>query len=1168
MRLEEIVPGSKYNGIVIGEEVVVENVKRLGDTAISVVYETKDGSLNRKLLYRDVEPNLELVTGGLPWNFESDGHLFRLVSEAKRISLAYLFDPMLAVHTSSIRALPHQITAVYQEMLPRQPLRFLLADDPGAGKTIMAGLLIKELIVRGDLERCLICCPGSLVSQWQDELWQKFQLEFSIISNQSIEDSLSGNPYSDKKLTISRLDHMSRNEHIQNKLKNTEWDLVIVDEAHKMAAHYYGDEVRETKRFKLGRIIGSPLRTRHFLLMTATPHNGKEEDFQLFLSLLDGDRFEGKVRDSVHTVDTTDVMRRMVKEELVNFDGTPLFPPRYAYTVGFTLSEKEVALYSMVTDYVREEMNRADRLKNEGEGRRGNMVGFALTSLQRRLASSPEAIYQSLKRRKEKLERRLEEEKVLNRGRNARIEEKEGWDDDDWDEWDEKPSDEIEEEEQEIVERASAASTIEELEAEIKTLKSLVETAYRVKVSGEDKKWEELSQLLEDNPEIKDTSGNRRKIIIFTEHKDTLKYLTDKIITLLGNKDAVVNIHGGVKREERTKIQELFMHDKNVHVLVATDAAGEGVNLQRAHLLVNYDLPWNPNRLEQRFGRIHRIGQTEVCHMWSLVATETREGDVYYQLLRKIETEREAFQGRIFDILGKIFEGAQLRNLLISAIRSNNNHESEDLKVEIDYAFNPERIRQLLDEEALAHDVLDPTQVQKIREDMERAEARKLQPHFIRSFFEAAFQQLNGKMNKRESNRYEITNVPAVIRNRDREIGVGEVVLKKYQRVCFDKELINYPNKPLAAFISPGHPLLDSTIDLILERYSSVLKQGSVLVDDVDETETPRILFFVEHTIQDARIMKNGKNRVVSKRILFVEVNEDGISQNAGYAPFMNYRPLDDEEKPLVADLFKQEWLKDDLESRVDEFAVEHVVPKHLKEVSKQIEEWTTKAMSAVNQRLIKEIYYWDHRATILEEQEQAGKQPKINAQKARERADEMRSRHQRRMDELEKQKQLSPLPPNIIAGAFIVPKGLIERLKGLRRQEPKLFANETKRVEMLAMNKVMETERRLGYIPEDVSHLNLGYDIESKDRTKGTLRFIEVKGRVIDANEVTITKNEIYGCFNKPESFILAIVRIDGDIAHDPAYIRNPFEIEPDFGATKVTYSISKLLTKAEAPS
>lgn len=324
--------------------------------------------------------------------------------------MAYLFDPWLAIHLSQVEPLPHQIIAVYGEMLPRQPLRFLLADDPGSGKAIMTGLFIKELILRGDLQRCLIVSPGNLTEQWQDELSQKFQLPFELLTNDRIEAARSGNALAEMPLVIARLDKLSRDEELQAKLAQTDWDLVVVDEAHKMSASVFGGDIKYTKRYRLGQLLVG--RTRHLLLLTATPHNGKEEDFQLFMALLDPDRFEGRYRPGIHNIDVADLMRRMVKEQLLKFDGTPLFPERRAYTVDYDLSDFEAALYHAVTAYVTEEFNRADNLEAD---RRGT-VGFALTMLQRRLASSPEAIYQSLRRRRERLESRLRETRLLKRG--------------------------------------------------------------------------------------------------------------------------------------------------------------------------------------------------------------------------------------------------------------------------------------------------------------------------------------------------------------------------------------------------------------------------------------------------------------------------------------------------------------------------------------------------------------------------------------------------------------------------------------------------------------------------------------------------------------------------------------------------------------------------------
>src|SRR5579862_4336161 len=710
-KLEDLKRGATVKGILPDCLVTVIDVKWYGSAAIELTYKDPAGKPNVVLLYRDREPTLEISETGRPWSFDGDGKLFRLVSEAHRINLAHLFDPLLAIHTSMVDVLPHQITAVYGEMLPRQPLRFLLADDPGAGKTIMAGLLVKELLIRGDLHRCLIVCPGNLAEQWQDELYQRFQLPFEILTNDKLESARTGNWFAENPMAICRLDKLSRNEDVQAKLANTDWDLVVCDEAHKMSATFFGSEVKYTKRYRLGQLLGQL--TRHLLLMTATPHNGKPEDFQLFMALLDADRFEGRDRDGVHTVDASDLMRRLVKEQLLKFDGKPLFPERRAYTVGYKLSDAEAALYKNVTDYVRDEFNRADALENEG---RKGTVGFALTILQRRLASSPEAILQSLRRRRERLERRLREEQILKRGADLQ-------DDDqrlpilteeDIDELDDAPDVEVEETEETVVDQATAARTIAELQAEIEILRNLEALALRVRRSGTDKKWEELSSLLQNHAEMFDAQGHRRKMVIFTEHRDTLNYLSDRLRGLLGAPEALVMVHGGMGREERTKAQEGFKQDKDVLILLATDAAGEGINLQRAHLMVNYDLPWNPNRLEQRFGRIHRIGQTEVCHLWNLLSADTREGEVYARLLEKLETARKALGGRdsVYDVLGELFQGKPLRELLMEAVLYGDDPKHKQrLFTAVDGVVDKQKIETLIRERKLTSEGLDPRTV-------------------------------------------------------------------------------------------------------------------------------------------------------------------------------------------------------------------------------------------------------------------------------------------------------------------------------------------------------------------------------------------------------------------------------------------------------------------------
>ena len=1189
MKLEDLQPDATVRGIVPDGAVTVVSVQWHGSDALTLIYRPASGQVAEEILYRHDEARLEVVEQGRPWSFDGDGALFRLVSEAHRIRLAHLFDPVLAVHTSLVEPLPHQITAVYEAMLPRQPLRFLLADDPGAGKTIMAGLLIKELIARGDLKRCLVVCPGSLVEQWQDELYRRFHLPFEILTNDKLDAARTGNGFLENDLAIARLDKLARNEEIQAKLaaRDCRYDLVVCDEAHKMSATFFGGEVRYTKRYRLGQLLSGL--TRHFLLMTATPHNGKEEDFQLFLALLDGDRFEGRFRDGVHQVDVSDLMRRMVKENLLKFDGRPLFPERIAYSVPYKLTDAEARLYSEVTSYVREEFNRAEALQND---KRAGTVGFALTILQRRLASSPEAIYRSLRRRRGRLESRLRELSLLQRGAQPQALPKAGptFDAEDVEDLDEAPYDEVETAEAAVLDQATAASTIAELKAEIASLGHLASLAAEIRRSGDDTKWRELSNLLGEiftpaglgsrvaEPKVPYGSGAipphvpspRQKLVLFTEHRDTLGYLERRIGTLLGRPGAVVVIHGGMGREERRKAQEAFLHDPRVQVLLATDAAGEGINLQRAHLMVNYDLPWNPNRIEQRFGRIHRIGQTEVCHLWNLVAEETREGDVYRTLLDKLEQARHALGGQVFDVLGKLqFAGRSLRDLLIEAVRYGDRPEVRArLEQAVSEPLDRPRLQSLIEERALAHDAMDATRVARVREEMERAEARRLQPHYIESFFLEAFRRLGGAVRRREPGRYEVTHVPAPVRSRDRQIGVGEPVLMRYERIAFDKVFLNPQGQTPAAFVCPGHPLLDAVLDLTLERHRDLLQRGAVLVDERDAGVETRVVFSLEHAIRDGSASPSGEHRVISRRTLYVEVDAGGRKRDLHYAPFLDYRPLADHE-PTVADILARAecgWITRDLEQQVRAEAIAHIVPEHLGEVRDRRLAWVEKTRAAVKERLTKEITYWDHRAEELKLREEAGRAgARLNSGEARRRADDLQARLEQRLDQLDREERISALPPAVIGGLVVVPMGLIARMTG----RPALQrVADTQASAARARAIVMDVERGLGFEPEDREFERLGYDIESRVPGTGKLRFIEVKGRASGEDNVTVTKNEILTALNKPDDFILAIVEFLDAGEHRVHYLRRPFQREPDFGVTSVNYKLDELIERAGKPA
>lgn len=1173
LKLEDIKKNAAVAGLEPGQVVRIVTTEVVGGNALTVYYKTADGSLRERMLFRTDEILLSLAEAGRPWAFDAPGEEFKLAAEAYRINLAHLFDPMMAVHTSNVEPLPHQITAVYESMLPRQPLRYVLADDPGAGKTIMAGLFIRELLMRADAKRVLIVAPGSLVEQWQDEMFEKFGLSFKLFSREQLEQSHSGNPFEDVDLLVARVDQLARAEDLQAKLRQSHWDLVVVDEAHKLSASYFGNKVNKTKRFLLGELLGSV--TRHFLLMTATPHNGKEEDFQLFMSLLDSDRFYGKFRDGAHKVEVSDLMRRMVKEEMRRFDGSLLFPERRAYTANYKLSDLEAALYEAVTEYVKEEMNRADLL----DGARKGTVGFALTSLQRRLASSPEAIYQSLKRRRLKLKRRVEEEKLRQRGQSlAETTEqslhsgKNG--DDIWETVDTLSAEDYEVFEEAVVDQATAAQTIQELEAEIIILEALEEQARQVVHSGQDRKWDELSKLLQNTPEMHDSDGRQRKLIIFTEHRDTLNYLAVKIRGLIGSEDAVVMIHGGVKREERRKVQELFRNDPTARVLLATDAAGEGVNLQNANLMVNYDLPWNPNRLEQRFGRIHRIGQTEVCHLWNMVAAETREGDVFQRLFEKLEIEREALGGRVFDILGEVFEEKSLKDLLIEAIRYGADPQVRArLQQKVEGALDSRHLEDIIKRNALCEEVMDEKRLFAVKEEMEKAEARKLQPFFIRAFFNQAFQQLGGELRLREPGRFEITNVPANIRERDRQITGRDrrntdPVLRRYERVCFEKQyvrMIDRISAPMASLIHPGHPLMQSVTDLVLEAHRNKLKQGAVLVDPSDMGLTPKVMFIVDHSIKEG----SDPTLVVSRRMQFIEIDPQGNATNAGWAPHLDLEPLSATDLVLIQDVLAAHWIAKDLEQRALAHASSELVPEHFDEVRARREKAVDKTLAAVHERLVKEINFWSDRYIKLGDDMAAGKDVRLTLENVRRTIDDLTARLESREKELLAMRHVVSATPVVLGGALVIPAGLLMQRKG--KAGWSADADARARVERIAMQAVMEAEQALGHEVIDVSAQKCGWDVTSLPRViDGRLpasRHIEVKGRASGQTTITVTRNEIIYGLNQADKFILAIVLVDDEKHEGPFYVRKPFTQEPDWAVTSINLDLQELLHRSVSP-
>lgn len=1158
--------GQRLRGLVPGQTVTLIAIDPIDAGLFEVFYRDDSGRSGARAI-TDADAARFEIAGDFDSApaYDADPDEFRLAAEALRIKYAALYDPMVAVNSSDVDPLPHQIRAVYEELLPRIPLRFLLADDPGAGKTIMAGLYLKELILRSDCERAIIVAPGGLVEQWREELSQKFDLRFEVFSRQMVDDAQGRNVFAEHPFLIARMDQLSRNEDLIEQLGEVTWDVAIVDEAHRMSAHYssWAGEVDETKRFKLGRLLAET--AHNFLLMTATPHAGKEEDFQLFMSLLDRDRFEGQYRQGVHRTDTHGLMRRMVKEDLLTFEGKPLFPERKAYTVEYELSPAERELYELVTDYVRTEMGRAERIAQAGDKKRGNNVGFALTVLQRRLASSPEAILRSLERRQQRLDTKLREmQRVTETARLTGTVAQLPIDDaalpafsiEDFEDFDEETTDDerarFEAQADQVVDLATAAQTIPELRAEIAILEDLITVARRVRLQDDDKKWVQLRTILDEQLLTRDGSGDARKIIIFTEHRDTLDYLQAKITAQFGRADSVITIHGGTRREDRKLARERFTHNPDTVVLLATDAAGEGLNLQRAHLMVNYDLPWNPNRIEQRFGRIHRIGQREVCHLWNMVARDTREGNVFTRLLAKIDQMSIAYNGNLFNVLGDAdaFQERSLRDLLIEAIRYG---DQPQVKTKLDRIIDAgvsHGLDEMLAERALHPEMFSALNLDEVRARMEKARERRLQPGYIAAFFIPALTRLGGRIRKREKGRYEITRVPARVIDTARRLNRWAPVAEQYERITFELARMHPDGLSDASLIAPGHPLLHAVIEATIDDLGPTLKRGTVLVDRrTKQTDAPMLMFSVEQRIENTAADAD----TVSHHFDYPLLEQDGTVTVSAAPPYLDYDRPEPSEAEAITEIVGSDWARQNHEKIVRAWAYREGLQPRMDEIKTRLDIETARTRAQVKDRLLAEINHWDREHNRLEALERAGTAGRLRAETALVRARQLDERLNHRLEQLDEATNLVAVPAVIRGAALVIPSDLLSTDDA---PVPQTFARQTEEVERRAVDAVLAAERALGREPVEMPRNNPGYDIQSSD-DQGFVHYIEVKGRIEGSDTFTITTNEITFAQTQGNRHRLALVEVStsGQEQDQLRYVSDAFaHLEPS--ATTRSYN------------
>mgnify|MGYP002738758754 FL=1 len=1157
LRFEDLAVGVRVTGLHGSAPVTIVSVDPLETESAEVTFRDDEGTTETRILQ---VPDLDALSLApllqQEPSFQADPEEFRLAAEALRIKHAALYDPLIAVNSSRIDPLPHQIRAVYEHLLPKVGLRYLLADDPGAGKTIMAGLYIKEMMLRSNCERAIVVVPGGLVDQWRDELSEKFDLHFEVLDRQMVTTAGDQNVFDLHPYLLVRMDMVARDDDLMAQLEGVWWDVAIVDEAHRMSAQFssWRGGVKETRRFQLGRTLAD--RSHNFLLMTATPHAGKEGEFQLFMSLLDEDRFEGKYRPGVHPTDTSGLMRRVVKEELLTFEGAPLFPERHAYTVAYDLSPSERELYEQVTSYVRNEMGRAQRLIDAGDGKRGNAVGFALTLLQRRLASSPDAIYRSLVRRKERLTDWLTD---LQSG-TAHADDASRWElpdlseqkFDDYDDLDPAQQALLEESANDITSMATAAQTVPELEAEIASLESLIQAADVVRRQDDDEKWVQLRQILDREVLSTTVSGDPRKIIVFTEHKDTLDYLHRKIGDMLGDPQAVVVIHGGLTHPQRREVREQFTHDPRTQVLIGTDAAGEGLNLQRAHLMVNYDLPWNPNRIEQRFGRIHRIGQPEVCHLWNLVAADTREGDVFQRLLAKTEEMSKAYNGKLFHVLGTgdVFDGQSLRDLMIEAIKYGDSPEVREQQFKIVDEGISRGLEILTQEGALAPEVSTSAELKAVRESMEAARERRLQPGFISAFFIPAFKRLGGRIVPREHGRYQINRVPYRIIERAQRDNPATPVASAYERVTFDRKRVEQDGRVPALLLAPGNPLLSAVVELTIEDLSSTLEEGTVFVDRSDKQgKAPELSFIVEQEILSA-----SSSQVVSHSFDYVALDEDGEASTTTTSPYLAYNRPQPSEQEQIAKALASPWFHQDHSSQVLTTVYKEGFLPRLAEVKARVEAGSEHTRALVYKRLTAEINYWYVELGRLRAEESQGKTGKVTSKEAERKSRKLERRLEQRMAELEESKRLVSEPPTLRGIAAVFPAHILEQEDDETDQEREAKAKETEQVDRRAVDAVLAAERALGRTAEEMAHNQKGFDVRST-APDGTRYYIEVKGRIDHgATEFSISTAQVLFAQTQEDRHRLAMVVVskDGPESDRLRYVGGAFDHLAPAASTK----------------
>ena len=1105
--------GNIVKNLISFEAVEITKIKKLGVKHSIEYIGTGSGRRGSRILTTEQIETLEVITNDGEFNFKGDPEKFVLFAEAERIRSAYQFDPLFAINCSVVDPLPHQVEAVYKFLLPQPKIRFLLADDTGAGKTIMTGLLLKELMMRSLVQRILIVTPGGLTKQWQeDEMGVKFNIPFRLVNRSVFASEPTVFQTSDR--VVASIDFICR-EDILSVLSKTSWDLVIFDEAHKLSAYEYGEKIYKSKRYEAAHVLSG--QCEHLLLLTATPHRGRKDTFKKLLQLLDEDIFSTNemVTERVRELSETGANKffiRRLKEDMKDWDGFPLYKKRFTRTTSYNLTPDEKRLYDAVTDYLTKRKAEAVQSKNIH-------VSLALQVMQRRLVSSIFAIRNTLHKRWLALQSLADD---LSRNpslwnQRLRLDE---FDDINIDELDD-----LNDEERDLLDGIisdpkklklfTTSKSPLEIKAEAQEVKELYLLANALYNSQqEEQKYKELKKLLTSEGVI-----NGEKLVIFTEHKDTLLYLQER---LQNNGYTVATIHGGMSVDERRQGQCQFMTPET-QILICTDAAGEGINLQFCRLLINWDIPWNPNRLEQRMGRIHRYGQKKDVIVFNMVADNTREGQVLKKLLSKLDIIREQLgDDRVYDVIQDVLKGVSLDSIIESVL---NGHESdldefiEKSATELGQLFSKSIKEQ---SQSMAHTEVDFREARMLKED---SDERRLQPIYIRQFFERAFTYIGGKYRELSDGIFQITYIPDVMVSylKEHYKVYAENLTQLY--FFFDKrkanQLVGHASEragsatatlgSVAHYINPGNALFDSLIEIVSNSFRDEMLKGTVLVSPEDSQ--PFFAFFVKNQILDEREGQNGE-QTASNELLTLVCQQWGTPPSVPVQQQQRLEALPttfSQTSPAkLLDLFPPATFAKQVEppvvaseDAVMEWAYEHITEPLLETTQKKVEEDTSRRRQYLQEAFSRVIFDLQGEISQLQSHifinEDEKTQQKLMAKESRLR--ELKQRKQQRLQEFRQMTTLSATQPEVLGCAYVVPLSQMEYHHnfGMSRDDE---------VEQIAMQVAMVYEQSQGRRVEDVSKENVGYDLRSID-AKGQKRYIEVKGRA-RTDGVMLSENEM----------------------------------------------------------